>query len=479
MRVVKRKWFGLALLVGVLLAPSSGAFGKGIEVREGVTYVKRGNIELKADIVIPGDGKKMRPGVFLIHGGGWAGGSRKAHERMIRELGKRGYVAMTINYRLTHVAKWPAQIEDAKAGFKYFLENAKELGLDVHRIAVMGESAGGHLSLMLGLGGSEGSDEIRPRCIGNIFGPTDLTNPKTYEHVRGLVEALVGGKLEENMKALRSASPVVYVDRTDPAVLTFHGTVDPIVPFAQAGILDAALKKAQVPHDYVVMKDVGHDLGKEPARVYAKLNSFFATYLKPSGLKMVAAENFGEGIGRWEPTDKKAWKLVKVNGGASYYSLIKKVSNYKPKVRSPHNVSLLKNVEVKDFVLDVDMRSTNKPYGHQSLCLFFGYQDAEHFYYVHFGRKADKHANSVFLVNGKPRVSIAKWRTKGTDWSKGWHHARIRRDVKSGKIEVYFDDMSKPVMTAKDKTFTWGRVGVGSFDDKGDFRALRVWGELK
>ena len=64
------------------------------------------------------------------------------------------------------------------------------------------------------------------------------------------------------------------------------------------------------------------------------------------------------------------------------------------------------------------MRSTQEVYGHQDLCLFFGYQDASHFYYVHLGREADAHANSIFLVNGEPRVSIAQKRTDGTNWSK-------------------------------------------------------------
>ncbi|MBL7154318.1 MAG: hypothetical protein ISS79_11425 [Phycisphaerae bacterium] len=197
--------------------------------------------------------------------------------------------------------------------------------------------------------------------------------------------------------------------------------------------------------------------------------------LKTSEMPLVAHENFDNGLDRWRPTDKLAWKLVSKDG-RTYYSLIKKNSNYKPKVRSPLNISLLGDIEVGDFVLDVDLRSTEKPYGHQSLCLFFGHQDATHFYYVHFGRKADAHANSIFLVNDAARVSIAEHRTKGTDFSRGWHRARIRREVETGRIEVYFDDMTRPVMTAVDKTFAVGRVGVGSFDDTGDFDSIRLCG---
>ncbi|MCA9059208.1 MAG: hypothetical protein KDA85_11935, partial [Planctomycetaceae bacterium] len=65
--------------------------------------------------------------------------------------------------------------------------------------------------------------------------------------------------------------------------------------------------------------------------------------------------------------------------------------------------------------------------------------------------------------------------TPGTDWTDDWHHGRIVRDVGSGEIRVYFDDMTTPVMTATDKTFVHGRLGFGSFDDIGDFDDIRVY----
>lgn len=193
-------------------------------------------------------------------------------------------------------------------------------------------------------------------------------------------------------------------------------------------------------------------------------------------LPVVTTENFNKGAANWEPKDPSAWKVVK-QGDNSFYSMFKD-SSYKPEVRSPVNFALLKEVTVSDFVLDVDMRSTQEVYGHQDLCLFFGYQDPSHFYYVHLGREADAHANSIFLVNGEPRVSIAQKRTDGTAWTKDWHHVRIKRDTSQGTIEVYFDDMKKPVMTTVDKHFLHGRIGIGSFDDTGDFDNLSLRGKL-
>ncbi len=194
-------------------------------------------------------------------------------------------------------------------------------------------------------------------------------------------------------------------------------------------------------------------------------------------LPAVAKETFTKGAANWEPKDPAAWKVVK-KGPEGFYSMFKD-SNYQPEVRSPVNFALLKEISVSDFVLDVDMRSTQEVYGHQDLCLFFGYQDASHFYYVHLGREADAHANSIFLVNGKPRVSIAQKRTEGTNWTKDWHHVRIKRDTTTGSIEVFFDDMKTPVMTTIDKHFLYGRVGIGSFDDTGDFDNFELRGKLR
>jgi hypothetical protein len=108
--------------------------------------------------------------------------------------------------------------------------------------------------------------------------------------------------------------------------------------------------------------------------------------------------------------------------------------------------------------------------------LFFGYQDAAHFYYVHLGKKTDDHANQIFIVNGEPRKKISTKTNEGTNWDDDWHQVKVVRHIGDGKIEVYFDDMKKPVMTAEDKTFTWGRVGIGSFDDTANWADVKVYG---
>ena len=196
-----------------------------------------------------------------------------------------------------------------------------------------------------------------------------------------------------------------------------------------------------------------------------------------TGLPRLVSFDFSSDLDAWTMTDPTAWKIEQEDGDGKL-SLFGK-SDYSPAVRSPHNIARVKDVIVTDFVLDVDAKQTGKEYGHRDLCFFFGYQDPSHFYYVHLATKADDHANSIFLVNDAPRVSIAQKRTNGTDWADGYHHIRIERDTTSGTIKVFFNDMDSPVMETVDKTFLYGSVGVGSFDDTGNFDNFTIHGIVK
>lgn len=191
------------------------------------------------------------------------------------------------------------------------------------------------------------------------------------------------------------------------------------------------------------------------------------------GRKLVFFSDFeSSGLDKLTFTDSKAWRLAD-DGGNHRLELFQQ-SKFEPPVRSPYNRALVTDVAVSSFVLDVDLQSTKKDYPHRDLCLFFGYQDDAHLYYVHFGKQADPHANQIFIVDGKPRLKISTETTTGTPWTDDWHHARLVRDD-AGNIEVFFDDMNKPAMRAKDTTFGKGLVGVGSFDDVGKFDRIAVY----
>ncbi|HEX7069972.1 MAG TPA: RraA family protein [Rhodothermales bacterium] len=193
------------------------------------------------------------------------------------------------------------------------------------------------------------------------------------------------------------------------------------------------------------------------------------------GMPLVLSDDFDGDASRWSFTDDAAWR-VDTDGGTSVLHLHGE-SQYEPAFRSPYNIALVENLWVADFVIEARMKSTTEQYGHRDMIVFFGWQDPQNFYYVHLAPQSDAHANSIFAVDDADRVSIADWRTQGNAWQDDtWHTVRVERNTNLGSIRVFFDNMETPVMTAVDKRFSFGRVGVGSFDDTGMIDVINVWG---
>ncbi len=196
---------------------------------------------------------------------------------------------------------------------------------------------------------------------------------------------------------------------------------------------------------------------------------------------LLLEEDFERGMNRWQTTDPDnvdpVWKIIEVGKPGNHALRVTGTSKYQPPHRSPHSIALLKDVVVGDFELSARVQETNVDAGpHRDLCVFWGYQDPSHFYYVHFGAQADPHACQIFIVNDAPRKMITMHEAKGTPWTEGWHTVKVVRHIDDGTIDVYFDDMTKPFMTAKDKNFTWGQVGIGTFDDHGNFDDITLRG---
>jgi hypothetical protein len=197
----------------------------------------------------------------------------------------------------------------------------------------------------------------------------------------------------------------------------------------------------------------------------------------PAGYKLLYEQRFDResALKEFTMTDPRAWRFVRTNDTAAME--LHQQSQYKPVVRSPVNIALIADHLFGDFVLDVDLIQTGREYGHRDMCLFFGFQSPTNFYYTHIATAADKNAHNVFIVNGAPRTNIARETTKGVNWGLGvWHRARLERKVADGAIRVYFDDMTKPIMVAEDRSFGTGQIGFGSFDDTGMVDNIRIWG---
>ena len=177
----------------------------------------------------------------------------------------------------------------------------------------------------------------------------------------------------------------------------------------------------------------------------------------------------------FEFSDPQAWQISK-NENNQALELFQQ-SNYEARVRSPFNIAMLKEVAVGSFVLEVDLKQTGREYGHRDMCLFFGMKDPTNFYYVHIASKADEHAHNIFIVNDEPRRKIGSKTTAGIDWGSGWNKIRIERNVESGLIKVYFNNMDEAIMEATDTHFDGGYIGFGSFDDTGMVDNIKLWGE--
>jgi uncharacterized protein (DUF362 family) len=179
------------------------------------------------------------------------------------------------------------------------------------------------------------------------------------------------------------------------------------------------------------------------------------------------------GMDAWLATDPNAWQIEQV-GDTNVLSLVAQC-NYAPPHRSPVNINLIQDIVVGSFIMEVRLNSTVDEYPHRDLCLFFGYQDPANYYYVHIASRPDDVAHKIHVVDDADRISITHESNSGVTWDSDWHTVRIIRDIDTEMIEVYFDDMSSPVMTAMDSRFQIGKIGLGSFDDTGQFDDISVW----
>lgn len=227
----------------------------GVSVSADLEYGRAGDRALTLDLYQPGTpAAQPRPAMVVIHGGGWKGGDKK--EGALAALGfvARGYVAISVNYRLSGVATFPAAVEDCKCAVRWLRANASKHGVDPDRIGAIGFSAGGHLALMLacvgdteGLEGTGGnpavSSWVSAAC--SWFGPADFARGEMEfaEHVRPLLTEFLGGPFAQRPEPYRRASPITYASWDDAPVLLVHGDRDSIVPFDQSVRMHARLKE--------------------------------------------------------------------------------------------------------------------------------------------------------------------------------------------------------------------------------------------
>ena len=264
----------------------------GTRVLRDIAYVSGGHENQVLDLYLPEAGGNL-PLIIYIHGGAWLTGSKN----QLPAIGylERGYAVASVEYRFSQHAIFPAQIEDVKAAVRWLRAHADDYGIDADRFAAWGQSAGAHLSVLLGVTDGVTKFEVGEnldvssavQVVIDNYGPTDFAQmdahrlPDGQEHnpADSPESRLVGGALQENLGAVAQANPITYVSEGDAPMLVVHGDTDPLVPHHQSQILVAALEAVNVPVEFYTVAGGGHGGFTDP-RIGELIEVTLERYLK-------------------------------------------------------------------------------------------------------------------------------------------------------------------------------------------------------
>ena len=256
-----------SLCVMGVLAVGSVAQGADPQFESGIEYANPDNQHLQLDLARPAEGAGPFPAVICIHGGGFRAGKREGYDSLCKDMAARGYVAVTVTYRLAPKYQFPAAVEDCKAAVRWMRANADKYHVDPQKIAVLGGSAGGHLTQFLAVtnnvhdfdGDQNPGQPSTVECAVAYYGPCDFT--KSYGKSVDAAEVLplfLGGNLEQEHHRHILASPLYWVTPDCPPILLLHGTEDKYVNYEQAILMRDRLKAADVDVELVTFEGAGH-----------------------------------------------------------------------------------------------------------------------------------------------------------------------------------------------------------------------------
>jgi acetyl esterase/lipase len=307
--------FRRLLLASVMLVTAVGIWGTGVaESAEGrrrrmefpdvnivrdVVYKRVNGRDLRLDIYSPKSITHPLPVLLWIFGNRWSKGS-KNHPPPLN-LMSQGYIVVSVEYRLSGEAPFPAAIEDCKAAVRWIRANAGAYHFDPDHIGAWGHSAGGHLAALLGTSGGvtelEGTGDnssfsSRVQAVCDMAGPSDIvqfdesvssSNDEMARIAKSSIEQFLGGSVEQNRAKAIAASATTYVSKDDAPFLIIHGENDESIPVSQSKVLASKLKAAGVQVTLIVAEGRGHGVGG-PAFA-PEITSFFNKYLKPGSAR--------------------------------------------------------------------------------------------------------------------------------------------------------------------------------------------------
>ncbi|MEN3940053.1 alpha/beta hydrolase [Prosthecobacter sp. SYSU 5D2] len=273
------------------IAPETAA---SLESHPGLVYASYGERKLELDLWRPKQTKKPLPAIVCIHGGGWFKGERGSMANLAQALAAKGYVTVTISYRLSGEAKFPAAIQDCKAAVRFLRANAEKYGIQADAIGVTGLSAGGHLAALLatsggvkeleGAGGHAEQSSVVQACVA-MGAQTDfeterigtLSSAPDNPHYR----PFLGGSQKDIPEVYALASPRHHLDKSDPPLAFMTGELDDASTHADE--IRADLEKLGIATGLTVIPKAPHAfLGGQRAFdiCMAACDAFFAAHLK-------------------------------------------------------------------------------------------------------------------------------------------------------------------------------------------------------
>ena len=262
----------LTFCLFVLLLSSGECVSDDSTIQRDIEYATVDDHRLLLDLHLPASREIPPQLIVWVHGGAWRSGSKKSMP--LKELVNKGYAIASIDYRLSPVAKFPAQIHDIKAAIRFLRDKQSEFGYNANKIAIAGSSAGGHLVALVGV--TNGHESLEGHvgehlkqssdvhAIVDLYGPTNFLTILKQSTPHGLgvrvpaLQLLLGGQPEDKVELAQLASPVFHVDQDDPPLLVIHGDQDPQVPINQSHELHGKYEQLELPVQFEVVHSGAH-----------------------------------------------------------------------------------------------------------------------------------------------------------------------------------------------------------------------------
>ncbi|PGV53845.1 alpha/beta hydrolase [Bacillus sp. AFS037270] len=283
-----------------------------VEIITDLVYAEINGRQLLADLYLPKMKKEPLPVIIWLHGGGWRFGDRKLGPDFTRYFASKGYAMVSIDYRLSDEAIFPAQIHDVKTAVRWVKTIAGEYGLDRNKIGLWGSSAGGHLAALAATTKPNefiGENPLYPEMTSDVqavvigYGPVDFLQIDEQRELYGIIEEdpesvqipkdkktsdpdsfeslFLGAPILTCPERVKEANPLIYVKESLPPFLIKHGLSDVAVPAHQSKLLYQELADKKNNVSLYLINGLGHGFlnrtnldegGPRIAKYYASKN---------------------------------------------------------------------------------------------------------------------------------------------------------------------------------------------------------------